>query len=225
MSGRCDALAGEPWLTIASGNGPGPGGRSTRVRSVAPAAAGTPTISWTGTAGAAPAKFARAGSSNAAARATIRQRRAFPSRMPCIPTAYRPAGIEASAVGIGLSSLTRSQLRPLGIGTIRRAEPERFDHDAEDLGIVHLPAHAFAARPGGRENHVLARMHAGIGHRRQIAEAEYRAGNVLVALVRHKSVGLLAGDCRVVGIVELRPVRLVVVWQARREHGDPAAHV
>src|SRR4051794_9438835 len=37
--------AGEPWLTMASGNGPSPGGRSTLACSVLPLEVGSPTIS------------------------------------------------------------------------------------------------------------------------------------------------------------------------------------
>jgi hypothetical protein len=46
MLGRWAASAGEPWLTMASGNGPGPGGRSTLVCSVLPLEVASPTISW-----------------------------------------------------------------------------------------------------------------------------------------------------------------------------------
>src|SRR4051794_41890998 len=46
MLGRWAASAGEPWLTMASGNGPGPGGRSALVRSVLPLEVASPTISW-----------------------------------------------------------------------------------------------------------------------------------------------------------------------------------
>jgi hypothetical protein len=34
--GRSDALTGEPWFTIANGNGPPPDGRKTRTRKTAP---------------------------------------------------------------------------------------------------------------------------------------------------------------------------------------------
>ena len=45
MFGRWAASAGEPWLTMASGNGPEPGGRSTLVCSVLPLDVASPTIS------------------------------------------------------------------------------------------------------------------------------------------------------------------------------------
>ena len=68
-------------------------------------------------------------------------------------------------------------------------------------------------------------MHVGVDHRRQVAEAQYGTGNVLVALVRHVGAGLLARHGRIVGIVELRSKRLVMVGQARREQSEAAADV
>src|SRR5262245_49213183 len=112
-----------------------------------------------------------------------------------MPTPYRPASAPASAPDFsrGLLLLTRSNLRALGVGACR-SEPERLGNHAEDLGVVHLPADAVAARPAGGQNHVLAGMYVGIDHRRQITEAEHGAGNVLVTLIRHVGAGLLARD-------------------------------
>src|SRR5262245_9310227 len=99
--------------------------------------------------------------------------------------------------------------------SVAQAEPERFGYDAEDLGVVHLPANTVAAGSYRGQDHVLAGMHVGIDHRRQVAEAQYGTGNVLVALVRHVGAGLLAGHGRIVGVVELRSKRLIMVRQAR----------
>src|ERR1700730_8882181 len=50
--------------------------------------------------------------------------------------------------------------------SVAQAEPERFGHDAEYLGVVHLAANTVAAGANRGQNHVLAGMHVGVDHRR-----------------------------------------------------------
>src|SRR5215813_12465191 len=70
------------------------------------------------------------------------------------------------------------------IGSTCRTEPQRFDHDSKYVGVVQLPAHAVAAGPRRGQNDVFARMHVGIDHGREIAEAKRGAWNALVTVVR-----------------------------------------
>src|SRR5258708_34580959 len=120
---------------------------------------------------------------------------------------------------------SRSALCPFQVGAVRRTKPKRFNHDAEHLGVVHLPADALAARPACGQNHVFAGMHVGVDHRGQISKAEHRARNILVALVRHIGASVLARDRGLVRVIELGAKGLVVIGQARREQSEAAAHV
>jgi hypothetical protein len=99
MRGRCEASGGEPWLTTASGNGPWPAGRKTRVRKVAPSAEAIPTISWaaasTFAAGAASARIAA--SSNRTASSALCRKQIVARRKPGIPPSYRLTSISASS--------------------------------------------------------------------------------------------------------------------------------
>src|SRR6185436_5934320 len=81
MLGRWAASAGEPWLTMASGNGPGPGGRSTLVCSRLPLEVASPTISCSAVsivaAGAAFAGKGTIGSAGSTQRMATRRRATF----------------------------------------------------------------------------------------------------------------------------------------------------
>src|SRR5262245_58108621 len=65
----------------------------------------------------------------------------------------------------------------------RRGEPERVDDDAKDLGVVEKSSDALGARAHRRQHHVLAGVHALRGAVREVAEAQNRAGRVLVLRV------------------------------------------
>jgi hypothetical protein len=54
-----------------------------------------------------------------------------------------------------------------------RPGPERLGHDAENLGVVHLPMNTVASGANRGQDHVFARMHVGVDHRWQVAEAQY----------------------------------------------------
>jgi hypothetical protein len=79
MFGRWEPSGGEPWLTMASGNGSRPGGRSTLVWSLGPVRVASPTISWaavsTVTAGAAVAGNGSVECSGSRTRTATRRRR------------------------------------------------------------------------------------------------------------------------------------------------------
>src|SRR4051812_30735579 len=201
MLGRWAASAGEPWLTMASGNGPSPGGRSTLVCSVLPLEVGSSTISCaaasTVAAGAAFAGNAMIASAGNTQRMATRRRPTFADDGRAgMQTGYRlpPCGASAGTPPLAQvvmqgSLLARDDLGPLRLAGIGCSQPQRLCDDAEDLGVVHLPAHTLAARPGCGQDHVLAGMHVGIDHRRQVAEPKRGTGNALVAFVGDVGVG------------------------------------
>ena len=131
MLGRWAASAGEPWLTRASGNGPEPGGRSTRVCSVLPLEVASPTISWaaasTVTAGAAFAGIAMTESAGNTQRMATRRKPTFADDgRPGMQTGYRlpPCGASAGTPPLLRSSMhcslpARDDLSPLRLAGIR----------------------------------------------------------------------------------------------------------
>src|ERR1700704_5642113 len=248
MVGRWEGSGGEPWLTMASGNGSPPGGRTPPACTQGPARAAAPWSAawcrsgsrvrrspaqrsrplppaWPSPATGSQAVAGRAGRQDAEDDCSLDDGPAYKRVSACHEEGQAPARRRCLRSWWPGSLLTRSDLRPLQIGVVHCSKPKRLNHDAEDLGVVHLPADALAARPTCRQNYVFAGMHIGVDHRRQISEAEHRAGNILVAIVCHIGAGVLARDRGLVRVIELGAKGLVVVRQARREQSEAAAHV
>ncbi|MPL74776.1 hypothetical protein SDC9_20593 [bioreactor metagenome] len=96
------------------------------------------------------------------------------------------------------------------------AEGEGVGQHLVDVRLFHVALELFRARPGRLQHHVIDGVHAGVLVLRQVADAQHRAGDVLVGLVG--DIGAVFGlHRRFERAVHLRTPGLVIIREVARE--------